>query len=145
MKNLTIFLYGIFVILLILIYGKIRCFHPHLDFLAVHKNVYVDGWLLSHFVLFAICGYFFPNNFYFAMLLGILWEIVEHLQLLTFASSCKNNEGNKSSLIKYQFIFEDKSQNNDINKNWWYGRYEDIIVDFLGFVTGYFILNYKFV
>ena len=144
MNNLTIFLYGVIIVLLIVLYGKIRCFYPQFDFLAVNKNVYVDGWLMSHFILFALCGYFFPNTFYFAMLLGILWELIEHFKLFSFATKCINRKESILSLNNYVKLFQEHSSD-DINNNWWYGKYEDVIVDFIGFVTGYFILKYKFV
>lgn len=34
-------------------------------------------WPISHFVLFLILGYMYPNDFVFFTLLGILWELIE--------------------------------------------------------------------
>ena len=128
----------------IFIYGKIRCLlknNKHFkDPLSKNVNIYMDGWLLSHFILFSFIGYHFSNSFYLSMTLGILWEFIEvmigtlqPMFLLNIAKCTKIN-------LKKKDIIDVNSE----DLNWFYGRYEDIIVDFLGFITGYFIKNYNF-
>lgn len=38
-----------------------------------------SGWLLSHFVLFFILGFFFPDCIVLLIIAGVLWEIVEFI------------------------------------------------------------------
>ena len=38
-----------------------------------------SGWLLSHFVLFFILGFFFPDCIALLIIAGVLWEIVEYV------------------------------------------------------------------
>lgn len=129
----------------VFVYGKIRCLlkdnKKFKDPLSFHTNIYVDGWLLSHFVLFLFIGYKFPNSFCLSMIFGILWEIIEILigtyepGILKGISNCSAIDLKKENIINV---------NSNDNLNWFYGRYEDMIIDFLGFVTGYFINSYKF-
>lgn len=129
----------------VIIYSQIRCAYPDFkDPLGIHSELYIDGWLLSHFITFGIVGYVFPTHFYLAMILGVLWEIFEYLlgkNTPTFLK-CKIQNKNKP---KYQYLFKTNDSNIQTkNDAWWYARHEDIIVDFLGFVTGYFIKTYSF-
>ena len=79
-KNLQLIAIGLFVVILIIVYGQFRCAYPKFnDPLSIHGMVYVDGWLLTHFIVFALAGYFYSKQFYLAVILGILWEIVEYL------------------------------------------------------------------
>ena len=141
----------IIIVSTIFIYGKMRCANKNfVDPLSHSKYVFVDGWLLSHYIVFALAGYYYPQSFCMSMILGILWEVIEVLlgvykpSFLNGISNCDVSD--KSNSIDNKNII-DISGDSNVEKEgyWWYGRYEDIVVDFLGFVTGYFVLNYKFV
>lgn len=41
-------------------------------------NVELSGWNLSHFVLFFILGFIFPNCLMILVMAGLLWELVEY-------------------------------------------------------------------
>tara|TARA_B100000035_G_scaffold297511_1_gene290347 strand:+ start:126 stop:566 length:441 start_codon:yes stop_codon:yes gene_type:complete len=144
-KNLQLIAAGLFVVLLIIIYGQFRCAFPKFnDPLSIHGMIYVDGWLLSHFIVFTLAGYFYSNKFYLAVILGILWEIVEYLLGVNTPRflKCKNQDKSKP---KFQYLHKNKDKTlAEKNDAWWYGRYEDIVVDTLGFITGYFIKTYNF-
>ena len=132
-KNIQLIAAGLFVVLLIVIYGQFRCAFPKfIDPLSIHGMVYVDGWLLSHFIVFTLAGYFYSNQFYLAVILGILWEIVEYLLGVNTPRFLKCKMKGKNQTL---------AEKNDA---WWYGRYEDVVVDILGFMTGYFIKTYSF-
>ena len=38
-----------------------------------------SGWVLSHFVLFFILGFFFPDCIALLIIAGVLWEIIEFI------------------------------------------------------------------
>jgi len=144
-KNLQLIAGGLFVVILIIIYGQFRCAFPGFsDPLSIHGMVYVDGWLLSHFILFALAGYFFPKHFYVAVIIGILWELVEYSFGIHTPGFLKCTHQDKSK-AKFQYLHKNKDKTlAEKNDAWWYGRYEDVIVDILGFITGYFIKTYNF-
>jgi len=96
------------------------------------NNTIINGWLISHFIVFMIAGYTYPDQFYFIMLMGIFWEFIE---------MC-------IGYIKYIPILKNIMYNNEIlgntlrakDENWWYGQYEDIIVNLFGLVIGKYVL-----
>ena len=143
-KNLQLIAGGLFVVILIIIYGQFRCAFPGFsDPLSIHGMVYVDGWLLSHFILFALAGYFFPKHFYVAVIIGILWELVEYSFGIHTPKLLKCEDQPKKA--KFQYLNRNKDKTlAEKNDAWWYGRYEDVVVDILGFMTGYFIKTYSF-
>tara|TARA_B100000524_G_scaffold339670_1_gene232131 strand:- start:168 stop:608 length:441 start_codon:yes stop_codon:yes gene_type:complete len=144
-KAYTLLLFAFLLVFLIIVYGQFRCYFPKFnDPLSLHTNVYVDGWLLSHFIAFALAGYFFPKYFYLAICLGILWEVVEFSLGRHTPTFLKCNVQNKTK-PKFNALFKKADQTlAEQNDAWWYGRYEDIVVDFFGFVTGYFVRYYSF-
>ena len=130
----------------VFIYGKYRCVNKdYKDILALELYPKIDGWLISHFVAFAIAGVLFPDTFYFSLLLGILWELFEFYlgitkpKFLKGITDChrvlnENTKKNKDVL---------NLNNDDNNGYWWYGKKEDVLVDALGFLFGkYVILKY---
>ena len=131
-KSLIALLLG--VILIIFLYGKFRCvFTDYIDPLEHNVNLHIDGWLTAHYVLFSVIGFNFPRAFYLAMFMGILWEIFEHI-IGQLKPSILNNITNCNRKSFTHFAEPN-------GRYWWYGKKEDILVNFLGFVTGYFIKN----
>ncbi len=91
-------------------------FEPSVPYLTK----YLGGWTLLHFVAFAIIGSRYPNCFESAMVYGALWEFLEF------------------SLGEFIPIFFPKFAHR-IDPTWtlwYYGRYPDIIMNFLGFLFG---------
>lgn len=70
----------------------------------VGYNGYFTNWSISHFVVFAISGYLCPNNKFFLILIGTLWELFEIFLQYT---SKTNNQG---FLCKHLMPFCDKQQ-----------------------------------
>ncbi len=132
---LQILLCAIVIVFLIVIYGTIRC--KTTDFVdPLTKSIfpeplsnYLDGWGISHFLFFTFLGYKFNTLRYiiFAFILGVLWEIIE----LMF-----KNKPFYISKCNYK-ISTDKGE------GWWYGRYEDIIMNTLGLAFGYYMSKRK--
>lgn len=84
-------------------------------------NNYLNGWALSHFMLFFILTYIYPSEWKFLIIAGIIWEIIE------YALSMKN----------FNYICNNKNK----YYNFWYAQYEDIIMNILGIITAFTILK----
>ena len=39
------------------------------------KSTTIDWFTLHHILLWLIVGFFYPNNYYLVLFLGILWEL----------------------------------------------------------------------
>lgn len=135
LRNKSLLLLFLSVIVIIILYGKFRCVYTnYVDPLEIDVDFHINGWSISHYVLFTIVGYNFPKSFFFAMFMGVLWEIIEHM-IGTF----------KPSILKYTNCNRKstkESSSDTAGKYWWYGKKEDIVVNFLGFITGHFIYCY---
>ena len=79
------------------------------------NGTFINGWLISHYVVFFLAGYFYPTTFKLAMIIGIIWEISE-----------------------YTISYFSKIMNDSLGI-WWYGQYKDVIVNLLGFISGRYL------
>ena len=88
-------------------------------------NQYLDGWGISHFILYAVMVYIFPKNWLFILMIGIIWEFIE-------------------VLLSYYSILNCYLLNYGRNKytKWWYGRYQDIIMNIFGIIFGLYLKKY---
>ena len=121
--------------LLITLYGYYRCknIETHKDVLSFElfnnssKKYGLDGWSISHLLFYMLLGYLFPNKIILTLSLGIIWELFE-----TYIGIYK------------PYIFQEFGFcSTDISNVWWYGKFSDIIVNFIGFIIGqYLALNY---
>lgn len=82
-------------------------------------------WQLSHFIVYFILGFFFPFCDLPVILIGIIWELIEHIfGFLLPPIKVISKNGNIS------------------NVQWWHGSVYDIFVNILGFYLGkYFRLK----
>jgi hypothetical protein len=122
---------GLLCVLLIVAYGTFRCkttdFVDPLtkSFFKGELSNYLDGWGISHFLFFAFLGYKFnkPKYILFSFVLGVIWEIIEYFSKDKpfYISECKYD------------MTTDKGQ------GWWYGRYQDVIMNSLGLYVGYIV------
>lgn len=127
-----VFIFAI-VVAFIVGYGTYRCMTK--DFIdPITKSLldspydsYTDGWAFLHFACYGIITYFYPNQFIFIALMGILWEIIETVfkDHPFYFKECK-----------YQLT-------TDKETGWWYGRYEDIVMNTLGMALGYYLAKRK--
>jgi len=90
------------------------------SFTNSYMKKYLSGWSISHFILFLFIGYYYSNCFIVAMLYGILWEIFEYVVGEFFPMLFPT--------LAYQI--------DPTWTDWYYGRFEDIIMNFLGFIVG---------
>lgn len=125
-------LFFVFIVFLIFIIGAIRC-KTHYDPL-LHKIVgKVDWWMVSHVITFAIAGFYFPDTFIYAMILGIIWELIENML----------GKFKPSHFKSFGFCIDDKQKLKfkTHKASWWYGQYEDVIADAIGFIIGKYLLS----
>lgn len=132
-KNKTINNYILIVIFfaiivgLIVAYGTFRCTRKNYvdpltkSLLPEPFDGFTDGWAFLHFTCFLLITYLFPSQYVLIWVAGVVWEIVEFL------------------FKDHPFYFSDCKYvlTTDKNGGWWYGRYEDIIVNTLGMYLGY--------
>jgi len=108
-------------------YGTFRCTRKdYVDpltksLLPAPFDGFTDGWAFLHFSCFGLITYLFPKNYILIWVLGVSWEIVEFI------------------FKDHPFYFSDCKYKltTDKDEGWWYGRYEDIIVNTLGMYLGY--------
>tara|TARA_E500000331_G_C17225004_1_gene699914 strand:+ start:897 stop:1280 length:384 start_codon:yes stop_codon:yes gene_type:complete len=124
MKDYTkIVLLTVFIISLVFMYKSILSYleiPPNRDPL-IHNffdnNMDLNGWSVTHFIVFAIAGYYGHKHIICLLFVGIMWEITE---------------------VYLYFMNKNLTDN---HPDWWYGSYSDIIVDFLGLMTGKYIIR----
>ena len=127
-KNVIYCLFIIFCPLLIGLYGYYRCknLETHNDLFGFslfnnsQSDYGLDGWSLTHLFFYMLIGYLFPEKMVFTISLGIIWELFE-----TYIGLYK-----PSIFKEFGFCSTDNS------KVWWYGKYSDILVNFIGFIIG---------
>lgn len=132
-----------FIMFLVFFYGYLRCSFKFNDMLSFKLLPRIDGWLISHFLTFAVAGFFFPNTFVLSMAIGILWEMIEWAIGMTKPSFLKgigDCHHNITNVEHKKFLVSNDNSKNGTTKYWWYGQYEDIVADFAGFIVGKYVL-----
>ena len=125
------FLIGIILLICFLsiaIYGTYRCKNP--DFkdplnkeLIKNLENYTDGWGILHLIFYSFLTYLYPKRWKIIWMVGVLWEGLE-------------------TIFKHRPFYLSEC-NAKSEKEWWYGRYEDIIMNSIGMMIGYFLKDYK--
>jgi hypothetical protein len=130
-NNILIILICIFVSISIIIYGQIRCKLRFADPLIKpvtynNKQLFdLDGWSISHLIMFIILGYIFDKNVLLLIFMGTLWEVIE----IIFGK------------ISYVLPALESCHIKNKNSDWWYGRMSDIYVNIIGIFIGYNLKN----
>jgi len=116
----------------IVAYGTFRCrqneFHDPLTQSVIEGepwNRYLDGWGVLHFWFFALVTFYFPSCWPYILVAGVLWECVE----LMFKER--------------PFYLAKCTAHNETKKNWWYGRWEDIVMNSLGMLCGLWLVHFQ--
>lgn len=103
----------------------------HADILNVRLGrifgVSLSGWPLSHFLLFAILGYLYPDSWIFMTIMGILWECIEHAINLIQPG---RPEHRPSALTQTE---DDETTE---YTHWMAGRSQDILFNSAGLLVG---------
>ena len=87
-----------------------------------------SGWPVTHFILFMVLAYKFPQHAKFLFIAGIVWEVME-------------------SLIGYLFTKDIAEKNNIQPKSmyktqWWTGNFNDILFNTAGIIAGLCLKKY---
>jgi hypothetical protein len=77
---------------------------------------YLNGWGISHLILYFLLTFIYPDEWIFILMIGILWEFIEEF----------------FSQLDLKYCFKK-------NYEYWYSRYEDIIMNSLGIGTALII------
>jgi hypothetical protein len=80
-------------------------------------------WPLSHFILFLIIGFLFPDCDAVAIGGGVLWEMAEVGAFYVFKSDKRQAVMKNGNRIEY-------------SQNWWMGSFKDIFFNIAGFYVG---------
>lgn len=106
---------------LIAAYGTYRCRTPEFEDPLTRSiidkypwNRFIDGWGLLHFWFYAILSFYFPSCWKEITFIGIIWEVIESMF-----------KDRPFYLAKCDISIEGKA-------GWWYGRWEDIVMNTLG-------------
>jgi hypothetical protein len=108
------------------------------EFLRIGDSIVVDWWSISHAVYFAVLGWWFPNHFWFFLLFGTAWELIEDYLSKdgdTKLVNCENKE-NKNKFVQMWC--------NGIQDDYWYGKADDILMNTIGFLIGAGLKTYVF-
>ena len=126
---LTIIVICALMVLCIMAYGTYRCNREdYVDPLTTtfgpkSLDRFLDGWGITHFLFYGILAFMYPDtkSLIFIASLGVIWEIIEIIfkDHPFYLSDCKYT------------IQTDKG-----GEGWWYGRWEDIVMNTLGMITG---------
>lgn len=99
-----------------------------------NKCFYLDGWSLSHFILYVYFGFMFPEYFIEFLLIGAGVEVFESTACKVpkiFSKQCADSQ----SLVC-------KSINSVRDCQYWYGKLDDLFVNMAGYVTGCALRKY---
>ena len=101
-----------------------------------------------HFLAYIPIGILFPDMFYSAMLVGITWEFIEVWIGETKPSFMKGigdcgGGGWSGGKRKATKLLSDNKDNGEKASYWWYGQYQDVIANCLGFLVGKYFFSIK--
>lgn len=95
----------------------------------------LDGWSLSHFVLYTILGYLFPRNYLVFLMLGVAFELVEEMGGIIE----RHMERKRADRREHRTVITSTAQKPwvlDGGGEYWFGRLSDPLVNSLGFLMG---------
>jgi len=116
--------------IMIFTYGSYRCKNPDFkDPLETPIGIgELDGWSLTHFLLFIIVGYMFPDKYVMALAIGCGWELFENYY-------GENRPGWLGGYGDCDKLASGKTEDG----NWWYGKWTDIVMNTLGIIVGVYL------
>lgn len=126
-NDLKIILIDCLVSFLIMVYGTYRCRttsfkDPLTGCISGNQHFckFVDGWGVMHFFYFLVLGFSFPKNLPTIFWMGVLWEMVESY-----------SHDHPFYLAECKYVIS-----TDKESGWWYGRWQDIVMNTLGMFCG---------
>ena len=103
----------------------------------------MDWWSVSHVAFFAILAFLFPDHLFELFILGIIWEIIED------GLSPRNSKGLINCNRQYQNSWVNTFKvmwcdNIAREKDYWYGKWDDVFSNTIGLLIGHFIRSNNF-
>lgn len=89
----------------------------------------LDGWSVTHFALFAIFGIIKPGYPLTFLFIGAGWELLEDVLAADKNTQIVDCKGSKDNIIKFLMC-------NGLQDDYWYGKWDDIVVNLLGYLVG---------
>jgi hypothetical protein len=85
-------------------------------------NKPIDILSLSHLITWVAIGYYFPNNYLYALLLSILWELFEYM------------------IVKVDVLYDLTKKYWFIPEKYWnetiYNKILDVVINMIGYYIG---------
>ncbi len=92
-------------------------------------------WPISHFILYALLAFLFPDCWLFLFAMGILWELIEYAVSLFAYRKLRDSETYDASKSRGENKQFDKSSV-QYAKEWWAGNITDIYFNVAGIIVG---------
>jgi len=107
-------------------------------------ETYIDWWSVSHFGLFCILAYLFPDYLFELFIIGVMWEVVEDLLSPPTSKGLVDCEKEYKNPLKetFKIISCDYTAR---EKDYWYGKWDDIFANLLGLVLGHYLRMNNFI
>lgn len=129
-QQIQILMICLLCVICIVAYGTFRCKQPNFQdpftksMLPAPWSNFLDGWGILHVFFFMGLAYAYPRHLLFIFVAGVVWELVEFIlkDRPFYISKC-----NVAPVI----------DTNGVQKVWWYGRWEDIVMNSIGIAIGY--------
>lgn len=133
MLDINICIVFILTIIAILFINVGHIYRDKVQLVMKHKLITVpsfnlDWWSLSHAVLFALYGFIIPNHHMTFTMLGALFELLEDAlssDATTQLADCTTKDKKNKVMCKFS-----------INTDYWYAKWDDIIMNFIGYSIG---------
>ena len=149
----------------IILYGRYRClnidkYKDPLQF-CFNETCDLDGWSITHLLFYMFIGYLYPQTLILTMFFSGLWELFEYYVghykppfmenwgfcLSDNCAECeKCKDGSNVTDLENTKDLEkcEKCKNGENIKEhvWWYGKYSDLLINFIGFIIGMSINRY---
>ena len=149
-KNICAYFIGVVIIIMMyhgimrILYGPNFRYYDVMNKLAIHipllkSNLKIlpfdpeppeccSGWPLSHFILFMVLAFKFPQHAKFLFVTGVMWEVVESLiGYITKDRTVKMDTEMTKTMYKSQ---------------WWTGNFNDILFNTAGIIAGLCLKKY---
>jgi hypothetical protein len=133
MFNLHKYIYGLFILSMIWVtIGHIYreqvqtvLKHPLMDV----PSCVLDGWSIIHFATFFAFGFIEPNKHLLFTTLSVVFETFEDGMSSDANTQLIDCKKNKNSLLG-------KIHCNGYENSYWYGKWDDVFVNILGYIIG---------
>lgn len=92
----------------------------------------LSWWRISHFLMYFVLGFLFPQCWLFLVIVGFLWEVFE-FTIQYFAYQNRRTVDNQN---RQSYRQQTASPAIDYDTVWWTGSFQDIVYNLLGLFVG---------